>query len=909
MGEEHGAVLWQSDPLVMLGDIELERLRSSLERRMFRPSSRPSVATLGRFEIIEKLGRGGMGMVYAARDPDLCRVVALKVLRQDRQDGRATRRMMREARALARLKHPNVVEVYDVGQTASGELFIAMEYIRGPTLRQWLAESRRRRGEILEKFVAVGRGLAAAHSAGVVHRDFKPENVIIGSDGRPRVLDFGLAEGLDQHWPTLDATPPLDPREAAAAPERTTEDAVVEGSDDSLVGTPAYMAPEQLDGARVDPRADQYAFCVALYEALLGRRPFEASSIAQLRAMVRSSKRPSIPCCRVPRRIARVIAKGLSRQPGDRYPSLTALLADLEEARRPPMLSVVLGSAAACVAATLGVWSLVGSPPHPACREGARTPEPEVAAGWFDRWNDEREQFCSARSVEHARALDCLHALRSDLQASLLATDGDPELASPVLEAFPDPSVCRPTASHASRLLHVRIARLRALSWTDQHEAALALGEELLAECRRLGDRAMESEAALLLAQLHQTRLETEQAASLYRAAYFAATEVVHASHALRAAAALATMLAQSGASSAQPWLHRAEQQAERMRSEPAELLLARAAVSIQQGDLDAAEAAIEAFDRLPSAPRLVRSRIERERGRLLLLRSAPEAAEGAYLRSAELLAQHLGPKHARLAFVAEELAAELRHAERWAAAAQLVEHALSVHEHHASPHTANGVRSRLELAELALLRREPETASAVLAPLERLALEPDTLVRRDELLGRVEALRGNHAAAVEHLRAALARLEADPASDPARLIDDHARLAISLARMDMVRDAFEHARKALDAARLREPADASLARAAAAFGDVTLQSGRARAAVAPLEIAVAHRDHLSAAERAQTSFLLAQALVLSHDPSARAETLLRESATEFEAAGWLEDAARVQTWAERSLGTASPQP
>src|SRR5690606_22041573 len=165
-----------------------------------------------------------------------------------------------------------------------------------------------------------------------------------------------------------------------------------------------------------------------------------------VRTMYLSTKRPLIPCCRVPRRIARVIAKGLSRQPGDRYPSLTALLADLEEARRPPMLSVVLGSAAACVAATLGVWSLVGSPPHPACREGARTPEPEVAAGWFDCWNDEREQFCSARSVEHARALDCLHALRSDLQASLLATDGDPELASPVLEAFPDPSVCRPTA-------------------------------------------------------------------------------------------------------------------------------------------------------------------------------------------------------------------------------------------------------------------------------------------------------------------------------------------------------------------------------------------------------------------------------------------------------------------------------
>src|SRR5690606_11083659 len=152
------------------------------ERRMFRPSSRSSVATLGRFEIIEKLGRGGMGMVYAARDPDLCRVVALKGLRRGRHDGRATRRMLREARARARLTHTNVVEVYDVGQTASGELFIAMESIPGPTLRQWLAESRRRRGEILEKFVAVGRGISAAHSAGVVHRDFNPENVIIESD-------------------------------------------------------------------------------------------------------------------------------------------------------------------------------------------------------------------------------------------------------------------------------------------------------------------------------------------------------------------------------------------------------------------------------------------------------------------------------------------------------------------------------------------------------------------------------------------------------------------------------------------------------------------------------------------------------------------------------------------------------
>ncbi|HET6583005.1 MAG TPA: serine/threonine-protein kinase, partial [Nannocystaceae bacterium] len=235
--------------------------RSSDETRLARGT------TLGRYVVLERIGSGGMGVVYAAYDPQLDRKVALKLLhaREERDgDSGGRARVLREAQAMARLSHPNVVAVHDVG-VVDDTLFVAMEFVEGVTLGHFIAAGSRRWNEVLDVFEPAGRGLAAAHAAGLVHRDFKPDNVMIGNDGRVRVMDFGLAR---------------------AAAEITTESS--EGSGGSivelsgvdrltrtgaLVGTPAYMAPELLAGGNADARSDQFAFCVALHRALYGTAP------------------------------------------------------------------------------------------------------------------------------------------------------------------------------------------------------------------------------------------------------------------------------------------------------------------------------------------------------------------------------------------------------------------------------------------------------------------------------------------------------------------------------------------------------------------------------------------------------------------------------------------------------------
>src|ERR1041384_2669889 len=210
---------------------------------------------VGRFQLIGPLGMGSMGRGWWAPDPALGPGVALKTLRapeEGAQDGSALKRLMREAQAMALLSHPNVVTVHEV--VARGEqIFLAMERIGGGTLREWLVASRRPLDEVLAVFVEAGKGLAAAHAAGLVHRDFKPDNVLVGADGRVRVTDFGLA--ARQH---------------------------ASGSSLQDLGTPAYMAPEQFTGGNVDARTDQFNFCVALYEALYGQRPFDGKTFEQL---------------------------------------------------------------------------------------------------------------------------------------------------------------------------------------------------------------------------------------------------------------------------------------------------------------------------------------------------------------------------------------------------------------------------------------------------------------------------------------------------------------------------------------------------------------------------------------------------------------------------------------------------
>jgi serine/threonine protein kinase/tetratricopeptide (TPR) repeat protein len=302
----------------------------NVERTLDSPASGANVTTaalspgqmVGRYEVLALLGQGGMGTVFTARDPDLERTVALKLLHAAMDD----QRLEREARGLARVSHPNVIAVYDVGRSL-GRLFVAMEFVEGLTLRKWLASERRSDQAILSVFVQAGRGLEAAHGAGLVHRDFKPDNVLIGHDGRVRVLDFGLVGGVSSgpEPPFVGSSPPSPTYDYDSAPgARLT-------ANGSVLGTPAYMAPEQYVTGTPDPRSDQFSYCVALWEALYGRRPFESGSILDLMMRLRTGPPPEAPRgSTVPAWLERLLRRGLSRQPEARFASMTELLSRLE---------------------------------------------------------------------------------------------------------------------------------------------------------------------------------------------------------------------------------------------------------------------------------------------------------------------------------------------------------------------------------------------------------------------------------------------------------------------------------------------------------------------------------------------------------------------------------------------------
>src|SRR5690606_14002911 len=215
------------------------------------------------------LGEGGMGVVYAAYDEDLDRRIAIKVLRDSYGDAAARERMVREAQAMARLSHPNVVQVHDVGDQG-GQLYVAMEFVKGMTLRTWLSEQDRPWREIRAMFVQAGRGLAAAHAEGLVHRDFKPDNVLIGGDGRARVADFGLAGAAGV--PDSDSESLPDSVVIRVGRQSAFNTALTLAG--TIMGTPAYMSPEQHRGVATDARSDQFSFCVALWGAIYGEPPF-----------------------------------------------------------------------------------------------------------------------------------------------------------------------------------------------------------------------------------------------------------------------------------------------------------------------------------------------------------------------------------------------------------------------------------------------------------------------------------------------------------------------------------------------------------------------------------------------------------------------------------------------------------
>ncbi|MCA9707296.1 MAG: serine/threonine protein kinase [Myxococcales bacterium] len=304
---------------------------------------------IGRYPVLKRLGEGGMGVVYAAYDEELDRRIAIKLLIRHGgpKDDRARARIRREAQAMARLSDPGVAHVYEVGEW-NGSTYVAMEYVRGVTLKQWLAEPRPLEQRI-DVLVQAARGLVAAHRAGVVHRDFKPDNVMVDRQRRVRVLDFGLAQAHDQGnvERTEESYTPYTAEAGALDVELTQAGAVM--------GTPAYMSPEQHLGAPTSTSTDQYSFCAVAYEALYGVRPYDGPNRLAIAYAIHQGKLTPPPAdAKVPPKLHEAIVRGLAKEPDARWPSMEALVAAIEEAtgvrRRRWVLPVVLGGAAAIIA-------------------------------------------------------------------------------------------------------------------------------------------------------------------------------------------------------------------------------------------------------------------------------------------------------------------------------------------------------------------------------------------------------------------------------------------------------------------------------------------------------------------------------------------------------------------------------
>ncbi|MEM6992656.1 MAG: serine/threonine-protein kinase, partial [Myxococcota bacterium] len=415
-------------------------------------------AHIGRYVVLYRHGRGGMGHIYAAYDPELDRRVAIKLLRRSRKRGRDPHaRMVREAQALARLSHPNVVAIHDVG-VHEGRVWVAMDFLEGLTLRRWATAETRTLAQFLDVFAQAGRGLAAAHKAGLVHRDFKPENVIVDAEGRAQVLDFGLARASLTGAPSGVRRGSVDSadREGAGISTSSGSLSMRLTRDGALVGTPAYMAPEQHQRGPTDERTDQFAFCLAMYEALYRESPFAGDDEKELKTnVIEGNLRDAPRTTKVPTWLRKVLLRGLSVEPGDRWPSMDAVLYEFSRDRTHPRRRLVAVGSAVVIAGGLAVAGAAvlttgedrcadaDAPVHQVWNDARKaeierafmdTDKPYAAAAWrnaavvmsaqADAWSTARREACEATWVAGVQPQEVLVLRLSCLQRRLDELDG-----------------------------------------------------------------------------------------------------------------------------------------------------------------------------------------------------------------------------------------------------------------------------------------------------------------------------------------------------------------------------------------------------------------------------------------------------------------------------------------------------
>ena len=874
---------------------------------------------IGRYVLFERLGSGGMGVVFSAYDPQLERRVALKLLHRDPRELplNARPRLLREAQSLAKLQHPNVVTIYDVGQFGE-QIFIAMEHVDGLTLAQWMRVQTRSIKEIVEVFTKAGRGLDAAHAAGIVHRDFKPDNVLLGRGrggrvGRVCVGDFGLAvlSDPDPEETLVDAHCATATQEAQTVLARLT-------ATGALMGTPAYMAPEQHAGLPAEPRSDQFAFCVSLYEAIYGTRPFSGRSYREL-ALRATKGLEELPrtARRVPRYVRQVLARGLSRNPDDRFASMRALLRALRWRRLPIRFEYAVGLAAAVVSASVAAPLLLASGPEHDCTSATRAAADvwnegrrrEVRSALLDSgapyagdtwtrvqgsvdayaqaWAQSRRSACEATRGGYQseavldRRMACLDRRLAHLDATLdVLTNAEPgvlERATAVVAKVPSVSRCEdpeallagvappedPAVARKVDALRRDIARLRALESAGLYRTGLAFADAVVRRAEALEDDAVLAEALLGRGLLRQKAGRLAEAeADLSRAAMLA-VEVRHDDVALEA------MIHATGVVG---------------------YMLARDADGLEWG-----RHARSVADRIPNLEATRKAQLRNNIGAIHFRAGRLAQARAHYEESAAVLRTSAGGNDPRLlAATLNNLANVYVQYGRYAEAASTLTRSIELME------TAVGAEHPAVasvLGNLANVRHDQGRFEDALALHDR-----GYEIRRASLpehhpyiaaslgnLGLMHKSLRNYAEARDHLRRALALKKRTVGEQH----PDYAGVLSNLGEVDRLEGRYADAvRKQRDALAIWERGP-GLEHPMAAYpltnlGLAYVEWGRPDLAVAPLRQALAIRDAAEVDNRVQgeTALALARALWDADIDPSRARVLAREARRRFDEAG-----------------------
>ncbi|MBK8236579.1 MAG: serine/threonine protein kinase [Deltaproteobacteria bacterium] len=855
-------VPWPSDAMDEPLDLVERQRQARLHAQIL--GEEPPALCVGRFTILEKLGEGGMGTVYAAYDGELDRRVALKFLHPTRAlDERATHRLLREAQALAKLSHPNLVPVFDVGRFED-QVYLAMELVPGATMRRWLEAAPRSWREVLRHGIDVARAVAAVHRLGIIHRDIKPDNIIIGDDGRARLLDFGLARAPREDG----VSTPRPDDSASGAPPRSRLGVVITHTH-TFAGTPAYMAPEARLGETAGAAADQYSLCVALAEALYGARPIGPVHGTDLLKVPAKST--------VPGALRRILSRGLAEQPEHRCADVAQRADALDRIegrrrRRPgaAVLGLALVAAAGIGAAGGDAWRPAASAPDPCTevrtaldatwnphRRGAlagalaatalpdATTLAEVLAARVDTyasaWTDARAQVCEAtwrRGEQSATLLDqrmaCLDDARGRLDALLSAVaaiDAEqvPRLPT-ALDQLGDPSECVGVASAAERGQPVpadriedvaagfaELARLRTAVILGGPATPLEPLEAALAHAEQLEVAPLVAATTLAIGHAHLAARDPRATPYLERAANLAETlgDDDLREEAVRAAARVAIDV-DADASRARALVDRDAALLERIDASPRRRAAAaevRALLSMLEGDATEAERTL--------------------RGALSFWEQAGDHHAGAHASCWRNLGRVLGGRgRTDEALAAFDRAAQIE--ARWGGVPATL-----------SRSTLPGSAQRLRGEALMDAGRLDEAASALDAARQASA---EAFGRDSVPVGIVEVARASLAMRVGDLDAALERASAADASFTRWLGRDHAMRASPLSALGTAAFHLHRDDEAIaaftEALRLwqRSFADDSLqvAEARSNLGEALAQAGRDQEAAVHLQAALA---------------------------------------------------------------------